>query len=105
MFANTFRLPSLRYKQHLSSATVSFEEDSEQKRKEQHHTKQRQKYHRGQDKHDQSRETKLLETEEQQRHKETKLLEIGEEHKIKMTHQQGQLVEEGEEDGLLHYRR
>lgn len=110
MFANTFRLPSLRYKHHLSSATVSFEEDSEQKRKEQQINRQRQVYHRHrQDKLlDKTRETKLLEVEigEQHRHRETtKLLKIEEQHKIEMTHQQLQLVEEGEDDKLHHRRR
>ena len=90
MFAYTFRLPPLRYKHHSSSATSSSIADR-QKRKEQHINRQRHKYHR---------QDKLLD-----KTRETKLLEIGEQHKIEMTHQQDQLVEEGEDGKLLQRRR
>lgn len=106
MFAHTFRLPiPIRSnKHHLPLATTSPTAD-EQKRKEQHANRQRSQEYRHQDKLlDKTRETKLLEIEEQQR-QETKLLEMGEQHKIGMTHQQDQIVEEGEDEQLQHRRR
>ena len=102
MFAQTFRLPSLRYKHYFSSIASSPAAADEQRRQEQQYAnRQRQKYHR----QDKLRKTTLPETEEHQRHKETKLLKIEEQHKIEMTHQQDQIVEEGEDDKLQQRRR